>query len=256
MLDMTPAINPTAIELRGVSKSYREAGNKDVTALLDVSLTIEKGEFVVVVGHNGSGKSTLLNVLSGAVIPDAGTLEFGKGNGGRTRPRTARVRQIPSDGVFDNLTVIENFTLFALQRPPSPVRLKVPKELVNDAIKRLRPYGMHNQLHRLVEDLSQGQRQLLALELAMSRGPDILLLDEHTASLDRSNSALCMDATMELARASGVTVFMVTHKIDEALKFGDTLLVMRDGQVMHRFCGTEKSTLSAETLVRYCGYMS
>ena len=253
---MTSLIRSSAVALRGVSKTYREAGNELVTALHNVTLSIDKGAFVVIVGHNGCGKSTLLNVISGFVIPDNGSVDIGSDTGRGPHPQTARVRQTPSDGVFDNLTVLENFTLFALRRSPSPFRVNVRNELVDVAVRRLRPYGMDDQLSRRVEELSQGQRQLLALELAMLRQPDVLLLDEHTASLDRSNAALCMDATIALTRTAGVTVLMVTHKIDEALKFGDTLLVMRDGQVIHSFRGDRKSALSAEDLVRYCGYMS
>jgi putative tryptophan/tyrosine transport system ATP-binding protein len=252
---MTPETHRAAVELRGVSKAFHGAGH-GVTALSDVTLSVEGGAFVVVVGHNGSGKSTLLNVVGGTVSPDCGTITINGCDVRHPRARTARVRQTPSDGVFDNLTILENFVLFALQGSPSPFRVAVPGDFVDHVSTRLRPYDLRQQLNRRVADLSQGQRQILALELAMSRNPDILLLDEHTASLDRSNAAFCMDATLELTRASGVTVLMVTHKIDEALKFGDTLLVMRDGQVQHRFSEGDKRALSVEELARYCGFVS
>lgn len=244
-----------AIELDAVSKTYNERGRGNVTALANVTLNVGRGEFVVIVGHNGSGKSTLLSIIGGSARPDSGRVQVRRHYDDGQRPQVARVRQTPSDGVFDGLTVLQNFVLFTLRGPPSPVRAKARQEVVERAFQRLTAYGLQHDLHRPVEELSQGQRQLLALELAMSGTPDVLLLDEHTASLDRTNAQLCMEATVALARTSGVTVLMITHKIDEALTFGDSLVVMRDGRISHRFSGADKRALTAQDLVKHCGYI-
>jgi len=242
-----------ALRLAGVSKTYHQPGQIDVVALNDVSLEIARGEFVVIVGHNGSGKTTLLNIVAGDVLPDCGLFStFGSND----RARIARVRQSPGEGTFDDLTVAENFQLFVAEGRPSPFRVRVPTDVVLEATRRLAEYGLSARLNDRVCDLSQGQRQILALELAMMRRPELLLLDEHTASLDRVNAAMCMEATMRLARETGTTVLMVTHNFGDALSIGDTLVVMRDGKIAHRMTQEAKKTLSLENLLVHCGFMS
>ena len=249
-------LQPPALELERVTKCFRQPGQRNVVALDDVSLRVEQREFLIIVGHNGSGKTTLMNILAGIVEPDSGIVRFRGGTNGRVQARTARVRQTPGDGTFGDLTVRENFQLFLLERSPSPVRTRPPADVIEEAVRRLRTYSLDGKLDQRVSELSQGQRQLLALELAMSRRPQLLLLDEHTASLDRANAAACMEATERLAQESNTTVLMVTHNFGHAIRYGDALVVMRDGRVVHRFAGEVKRDLSLEVLMGYCGFMS
>jgi len=248
------ASSGTALELTGVTKRFPQPGQPAVTALDNLSLRVGRGEFVVVVGHNGSGKSTLLDIISSDLTPDAGVIKWGEGARHGHRPRVARVRQSPGEGTFAELSVLENFQIFSLRGTPSLLRTKPRVNIMAEATRRTQKHGLADRLNQRVADLSQGQRQLLALELAMSRQPRVLLLDEHTASLDRRNAARCMEATARLVRESNATVIMVTHHLADALTYGDVVVVLKDGRIVHRLSGSAKAHLSLPELLRYCGF--
>jgi putative ABC transport system ATP-binding protein len=250
---MQPSATTTALELTGVTKRFAQPGQTEVLALDDVTLRVQKGEFVMVVGHNGSGKSTLLNVVSGDLSPDAGSLRWSTTGG---RPRVARVRQAPGDGTFPDLSVLENFQIFNLRGVPSVLRTQPRAAVRSDATVCAQRHALAGRLDQRVSELSGGQRQLLALDLAMARAPDVLLLDEHTASLDRQNADRCMSATARLAEDTRTTVIMVTHNLSYALRYGDVLVVLRDGRLIQRLSGREKDRLSLPDLMRLCGFVA
>ena len=239
------------IDIQNVTKSYLNSSKKVTKALDDVSLSIDSGDFVVLVGHNGSGKSTLLKIIAGEILGEQGQVVF---DGGTTLPRMARVRQLPGDGTFGELTCLENFHIFLLKGRPSFLRIAASKQVQSEALKRLALYRLEDKLHQPINGLSQGQQQLLALELAMARQPELLLLDEHTASLDKDNAKLCMQATERLAKEANTTVVMVTHNMFDAIRYGNVLCVLREGRVSHQFRDAEKSKLSLESLLDYCGF--
>lgn len=244
--------NSAIVELVGVTKKYVQAGQQTVVALEDVNLQVQRGEFVVVVGHNGSGKSTLLSVVSGDLLPDTGNVRW---NGERRKSRVARVRQSPKDGTFPDLTVLENFQIYTLRGRPSVLNSNPSGAAIDNAKKWAKKHGLKNRLDQRVSDLSQGQRQLLALDLAMALSPDILLLDEHTASLDRRNADRCMEVTARIAEESETTVFMVTHNLADALRYGSILVVLRDGRVAEQISGKAKDGLSMLELMQLCGFI-
>jgi len=238
-----------------VTKRFTDSSDAEVVAVNDVTLEVAPGEFVILVGHNGSGKSTLLDLVDGTLEPEAGRIQVKPPLNSSTESFTSRVRQSPGDGAFGELTVLENFWLFALKGAPSPLRTNPQRSVIDTASRSLAPHRLAARLHDRVEHLSAGQRQLLALQLAMARRPALLLLDEHTASLDQENANRCMDATLAINRDSNVAVIMVTHNFSYALKYGDTLLAMKKGRIKHRFSGTDKQALSLEMLADYCGYL-
>lgn len=245
-------VNSAIVELVGVTKKYVQAGRQTVVALEDVNLQVQRGEFVVVVGHNGSGKSTLLSIVSGDLLPDTGNVRW---NGERRKSRVARVRQSPKDGTFPDLTVLENFQIYTLRGRPSVLNSNPSGAAIDNAKKWAKTHGLTNRLDQRVSDLSQGQRQLLALDLAMALSPDILLLDEHTASLDRRNADRCMEVTARIAKESETTVFMVTHNLADALRYGSILVVLRDGRVAEQITGKAKDGLSMLELMQFCGFI-
>jgi putative ABC transport system ATP-binding protein len=155
--------------------------------------------------------------------------------------------QDPRRGTCASLTVQENLALTGLVRPSifrRPQRSSDPQLAVP-----LAPGGQQ------VEDLSGGQRQILALAMALSGGrrPALLLLDEHTAALDAANAALCMAQTLQVTRALRTTVIMVTHVLSHALKYGDRLLVLREGRLSADLRQAEQS-LNIEAVAELCGY--
>jgi putative ABC transport system ATP-binding protein len=168
----------------------------------------------------------------------------------------ARVHQDPRQGTAAGMTVWENFRLFAARRGiPSPLSF-VPLEHDRQWFaQRLTALGLPDRLDTRIADLSQGQRQLLALELAMLRRPAFLLLDEHTASLDRDNARRCLEATVRLSREQWTTVLMVTHNLADALHYGDRLVVLRDGRILENLDANQKRSLDLQKLIDLCGYV-
>lgn len=257
---------PHALHIRSVTKSFADAGNSKVVALRSVDLTVEPGEFVVIVGGNGSGKSTLLNVLAGDLAPDSG--EISVSSAGKARdllsmprwqraPLLARVHQDPRRGTASGMTVWENLRLASAREPiPSPLRFMPATHDRKWYSSRLARLGLAAKMDSRVAELSQGQRQLLALELAVLRQPEFLLLDEHTASLDQPNAKKCMETTVSLSREGSVSVIMVTHNLLDALTFGDRLVVLREGQVTANIDGEGKQALTLPDLLWLCGYMT
>jgi len=253
------------LKVRTLSKTFSSNGNGKVRALQSLSIEIAPGEFVVCVGPNGSGKTTFLNLLAGDFPADSGTIalvndeeEYDWTRLPRWKRATylARVYQDPRLGTAAGMSVWENLRL-ATNRSmfPSPLRFGGCLDERNRFVQRLRKLGLAEKLDSRVADLSQGQRQLLAIELAMLRKPAILLLDEHTASLDRSNAQKCAEATVTLSREHLTTVIMVTHNLMDALTYGDRLVVLRDGRVSEDLGGNEKSGLGLEDLLKFCGYV-
>jgi len=253
-----------AVSIQGLTKSFPANGAGEVRALLDFDLDAEAGEVVVIVGPNGAGKTTLLNLVGGDIPPDRGSI-FLAGQDGRTDitrlPRwqraryVARVHQNPKDGTVANLTVLENLHLASMAgRNPSPLRFGVDKREREAYLSRLAAVGIEDKLHSRVADLSQGQRQLLAVELALLQHPKVLLLDEHTASLDMANAARCLEATEALCHSTRTTALMVTHNLADALRYGDRLVVLRDGRAVANVAGDAKAQIDVARLFELCGY--
>lgn len=257
---------PYGLQLNGLYKSFNDNRSGRVFALRDINAEIQPSEFAVIVGPNGSGKTTLLNIVAGEHAPDAGYVRLlGKDGAIRidhlpawTRARhVARVYQDPSRGTAAGLTVWENLRLACVNGSiPSPFRF-VPRRRNKAWFReRLRRIGLEDKMPSRVADLSQGQRQLLALELVMVRNPvpSLLLLDEHTASLDQTNARQCLEATARLCRETGTTVLMVTHDLTSAIRYGDRLLVLREGRLAADVHGNEKQRLDAKALFEMCGH--
>ncbi len=255
-----------SLQIRNLSKSFAGNGNGVTHALRGVDLLVQPQEFLVVVGPNGSGKTTLLNLLAGDITPDAGQILLQNAQGARdwlAIPRwerashLARVYQDPRRGTAAGMTVWENLRLASSkQAVPRPWTFSPTEHDPEWYRARLERLGLGDRMNARVADLSQGQRQLLAVELAFLRKPALLLLDEHTASLDQANANRCLEATLDLSRESGASVIMVTHNLMDALKYGDRLVVVRDGQIANTSGGREKQGLSLEALLKLCGYVA
>jgi putative tryptophan/tyrosine transport system ATP-binding protein len=253
------------LTISGLSKSF--AGNgASIDALKDLDLSVEPGEFLIVVGPNGSGKSTLLNVLAGDYAAEKGSINLNGPNRSddwSALPRwkratlLARVYQDPRRGTAAGLTVWENLRLASIRAGvPSPIRFGTGRRSRTWHVRRLDDLGLADKIDSRVADLSQGQRQLLALELVMLRRPALLLLDEHTASLDQANARMCLDATERLCKENGTTVLMVTHNLADAAKHGDSLFVLREGRTHAQISGAEKRETDVRQLFELCGYMT
>jgi nitrate/nitrite transport system ATP-binding protein len=211
------------IELAGICKSFGTPGaRRDV--LHGVSLSVDRGEFVSIVGSMGSGKSTLLNIAAGLIEPDQGTVRIGDLNGNGNGPNAALV--------FQNYSLLPWFT--ALENVRLAVRAVFPKrsraEQLEQARRSLELVGLGAALDRRPAQLSGGMRQRVAIARAFAIEPEILFLDEPFGALD----ALTRDTLrQELARLCsekrGMTTLMITNNVDEAILLSDRIVPMTPG---------------------------
>ena len=224
------------------------------------ALNCPTGQFVVVIGNNGSGKSTLLNLIAGTLKLKGGSITLG----GRPlhhyrdhrRARwIGRVMQNPLEGTCPGLSIAENLRLAERRRcsglsasgllglRPSRADRRRYQSLLEDL-----GLPLAHRLDTLVGELSGGQRQTLSLVMATLGQPELLLLDEHTAALDPKAEATVMGLTEQLVRQMGATTMMVTHSLEQALRYGDRLVMLRDGQLIGDWPSHERAGLTLESL--------
>lgn len=221
-----------------------------------LSLQVDKGDFVAIIGSNGAGKSTLLNMISGMIDSDSGVILLdGKDVSNKaeyTRSKEiGRVFQNPSIGVSPKMTILENLSLadnkgktYGLSLAVNKKRIEYYKELLKEV-----DLGLEDKLYNKVELLSGGQRQALTLIMAVMSEPKLLLLDEHTAALDPKTSEKIMDITKKIVEERGITTLMVTHNLKHALEAGNRLFMMHRGEIVIDVKGQDKKELNTEKLM-------
>ncbi len=225
-------------------------------ALRNFSLTLNQGEFVVIIGNNGAGKSTLLNLIAGCITPNTGSIIMADKDvtnlpSFKRASLVAKVMQSPSKATVGSLTVADNLA-FALQRGKKrALTLSSTAERRALFIEKLRHLGMglEDRLDDLVQDLSGGQRQVLSLVMATLNPSQVLLLDEHTAALDPKTAEMVMLVTNRLIRENGITALMVTHNMKNAIQYGDRTLLLQDGAIARELSPEDKKSLSPAELI-------
>jgi len=242
------------LKVEGVTKLF-VSGRDRVTALSNLSMELDRGAFLTVIGSNGAGKSTLLNVISGSIAPTTGRVWIA-GQDVTSVPEhrrarwIARIVQDPLQGTSPNLSIAENLAL-ATKRRRRGLRRALPRALRRKLMEILKGYAMG--LDRRMEDpvclLSGGERQALAVTMATLAQPHLLLLDEHTAALDPHNAQRISALTQEFVEELGLTTVMVTHNMEQAIEMGTRLLMMHKGQFVIEIEGEAKRTTSVAELV-------
>lgn len=205
------------IEVKNVTTTYG-SGQKAFTALNDVSLSIEKGEFICLIGPSGCGKTTLLNSIAGFEKISGGSITIdGKPV---TKPRIEYITIFQNYGLLPWRTVLKNVE-FGLEK------LKVPKkERAEIARKYIRQVGLEEMEDRYPHQLSGGQQQRVAIARALAVNPDILFMDEPFGALDAITRMKLQDDILEISRVDKKTVIFVTHDIEEAVFLADRIVVM------------------------------
>jgi ABC-type lipoprotein export system ATPase subunit len=222
----------TLIETHEVSKIYR-MGSSTVTALSDVSLAVEEGEFVAIQGTSGSGKSTLLNILGCLDRPSSGEVVFD----GRTlkpfsKKETARYRRNAVGMIFQNFNLIPTMTAFenvTLSLAFGGARGAERNRRAQELLERV---GLADRLMHRPAEMSGGEQQRVAIARALANGPRLLLADEPTGNLDSVRSHELLTLLREMIERESLTVLMVTHDRELAAHFADRLVDMKDGQVI------------------------
>lgn len=246
------------IELQHINKVFNKGKINEVTALNDVSLTIEKEDYLVVVGSNGSGKTTLLNIIAGAELSSGGKVLINNTDVSRLpeykRSRwIARVFQNPLSGTASGLSILDNFRLAAIRTKHKNLTIGIDeafKKRVKEQIATL-GMGLENKLEQAIGTLSGGQRQALTLLMSVMDNAQILLLDEPTAALDPRSTALIMETADKLIKQYKLTAILITHNLKEAHQYGNRLIQMSEGKVLRDLKESEKKTLQLQGMFEW-----
>ena len=244
------------IEIRGACKTFNPGTPDARTALDGVTAELAPGEFAVVIGSNGAGKSTLLDAIAGVTPLDEGLVTIGGRDVTglpvhRRAAHLARVFQDPLAGAFAGMTVEENLLVASLRGKSAGFAWGITEARRSEWRTALSVFrlGLEDRLSAEAGQLSGGQRQSLALAMAVMAKSPALLLDEHTAALDPRTARLVMDATAAIVARFSMTTLMVTHNMRHAIEYGSRLLMMDQGRIVRDFSGAEKKALTVETLI-------
>ena len=230
MINQQPLLHPRAtapmpdmgLTLRGVTKAFQSAKGK-VTALRDINLDIQRGEFITLIGHSGCGKSTLLNIIAG----------LAQATGGRVTLDGAPVTKPGPDRgvVFQNYSLLPWLTVrsnvFTAVDSVYPTKTLPDKnELVDNFLRKV---GLYDHRDKKPGQISGGMKQRVAIARAFATHPKVLLLDEPFGALDALTRGTIQDELMTIVRDTQQTVFMITHDVDEAILLADRIILMTNG---------------------------
>ena len=248
------------LELQSVTKYFNRGTVNEKTAVKGLDLSVTSGDFITVIGSNGAGKSTLLNLVAGVYPVDEGRILFDDRDvtGLPEHKRSVfvgRIFQNPLMGTAASMTIEENLALAEDRGKRRSLRWGVTEE----RRKRYREHlamlglGLEYRLREAVRHLSGGQRQSLALIMAVLNPPRLLLLDEHTAALDPKTANVVMEHTGRLIEEYRLTALMVTHNLNLAIEYGNRLIMMHEGGVRFEVKGAEKRGLTAQEVIKRFG---
>jgi len=244
------------LSIADISKTFNAGTVNEVRALSDVSLTVEKGSFLIIIGTNGSGKSTLLNAVAGTFPVDSGTITLADERithwPEHKRARLiGRVFQNPFSGTAPSMSIAENLALAAQRGRRRGLRWAVGRQTIVELKERIRALnmGLEGRLDNAIGSLSGGQRQALTLLMASWLKPELLLLDEHTAALDPKSADQVIALTHEIVERDRLTTLMVTHSMQQAVNLGDRIVMMHKGRVLHDISGSERKRARGEDLL-------
>lgn len=238
------------VELKNATVQVNKGFDEIKTILDDVSLDIFEHDFLTILGGNGAGKSTLFNVIAGTLMLTSGTISI-MGEDVTNLPAEkrakylARVFQDPKMGTAPRMTVAENLLIAKYRgekRAFSPRKIHAHAEEFTKLLTKT-GNGIDKHLDTPTGLLSGGQRQALSLLMATLKRPELLLLDEHTAALDPKTSVSLMNLTDEFVTGDSLTALMITHHMEDALKYGNRLIVMKDGKIVKDVNHDDKSKM-------------
>ncbi|AEE15804.1 ABC transporter ATP-binding protein [Treponema brennaborense] len=262
------------LTLENIGMTFAAGTPDENVALKNINLSVNKGDFITVIGSNGAGKSTLYNVIAGTLTPTNGRIlldmpqitatqisapraKMPDGQRDITRDREyrrahyiGRIFQNPLLGTAGKMTLEDNMMICS-RKGYKGLKISLNNKTRNYFRSRLTELnmGLENRLHDNVEQFSGGQRQALTLLMVVMSKPALLLLDEHTAALDPANADIVMNLTLKFAKEYGLTVMMITHNMNHALEYGNRLLMMDAGSIILDINAQEKERLTLDDLI-------
>lgn len=274
------------LQLQNIHKTFNIGTVNEKKALTGIDLTINDGDFITVIGGNGAGKSTMLNIIAGVFPPEEGniiidgvevkkksvkknkkkddsqvdetqqatettSLDITKMPEYKRAAMIGRVFQDPMVGTAANMSIEENLALANRRGSKRGLRWNIKKEereIFREKLKML-DLNLEDRLTTKVGLLSGGQRQALTLLMATLIKPKVLLLDEHTAALDPKTASKVLNLTEELTSKDNITTVMITHNMKDAIKYGNRLIMMMNGNIIYDVSGEEKKNLTVSDLL-------
>ncbi len=245
------------LDIVNVEKTFNPGTINEKKALDGINLHLDEGDFVTVIGGNGAGKSTMLNMIAGVYPVDCGNVivdgiditalpEY------KRAKYLGRVFQDPMTGTAADMQIEENLALAARRGKrrllSSGITAKERKEYKE--LLKILDLGLEERLSAKVGLLSGGQRQALTLLMATLQRPKVLLLDEHTAALDPKTAAKVLDITDKIVGENNLTTLMITHNMNDAIRYGNRLIMMHEGRVIYSVSGEEKKALQVSDLLK------
>lgn len=232
------AAKDVAVQLINVSKSFPQV----YAPVLDrITFSVRQGEFCVIIGPNGSGKSTLLKIISQQLQPSQGRVFL---------PQSAcQVVQDVEKGLIPSMTLLENVVLSRLKalKPCLKFYDRYRSEVVQDVQK------LNMKLEKFMDQpligLSGGQKQMISTFMALNSGKELVLLDEHTSALDPVMQKMVMDYTVKCILENNMTAIMITHKLEDALLYGNRLVMLQEGRIVLDVQGAQKKALTLDQLI-------
>ena len=245
------------LDILNVEKTFNPGTINEKKALNGIHLHLDEGDFVTVIGGNGAGKSTMLNMIAGVYPVDCGSIVI-DGIDVTDLPEykrakyLGRVFQDPMNGTAADMQIEQNLALAARRgkrRTLLPGITAKERAEYKELLKIL-DLGLEERLTAKVGLLSGGQRQALTLLMATLKKPKLLLLDEHTAALDPKTAKKVLDITEEIVAKENLITVMITHNMADAIRVGNRLIMMHEGQIVVDVKGDEKKKLTIEQLLQ------
>lgn len=244
-------------EMIDASKAFQKGTVNEHMALNHISLKLEKGEFVTVIGSNGAGKSTLFNAICGSFYVDTGSIVLDRKNityekEHRRALSIGRVFQDPMRGTAPNMSIEENLSLAYSRANKHLLSRAADKKSTAKFREALAEFGMglEDRMKTKAGLLSGGQRQALTLLMCTIVSPKLLLLDEHTAALDPAAAEKVLKITNDIIARGGLTAMMITHNINSALEMGSRTIMMNDGKIILDISKEERKKLTIQELMK------
>ena len=246
------------LKIENVSLTFNPGTVNEKKALEGLSLHLQKGDFVTILGSNGAGKSTLFNTIAGTFLPDSGKIYL-DGKDITRLPDYKRSKEIgrlfqdPLKGTAPNMTIEENLALAYLRanhtKSPFSMVSKADRAEFRDRLQML-GLGLEDRMNQPVGLLSGGQRQALTLLMATLVTPKILLLDEHTAALDPGTAEIVLELTKKSVAENNITCLMITHNLASARALGNRTIMMADGHILLDLKQEQRQGLTPDDLLK------